>query len=255
MLMNNMNNARPTAAVILIGNEMLSGRTDDLNLNYIAKQLIDVGIDLCEARVIRDIEGEIIKAVNELRAKYDHIFTTGGIGPTHDDITSESIAKAFGVEQVQDEEITRRLTEHYTGKQKELNASRLRMAMIPEGATLIDNKVSSAPGFKMENVYVMAGFPEIMRSMFASLKPDLTGGPKLLSRSITTNISEGEIADYLFTIQEKYPDIEIGSYPFIKNNRFCVSVVIRGDDEKSLTALEETITEMMQTKGGDILAE
>jgi len=248
-----MNKKRPTAAVLIIGNEILSGRTQDVNLNYIANELSVIGIDLNEARVVRDIESEIVKAVNELRLSHDYLFTTGGIGPTHDDITSTAIARAFDVELIQDAEITRRLEEHYKGREGKLNRARMRMAHIPKGASLIDNPISTAPGFKMENVFVMAGFPSIMRSMFDFAKLQLIGGKPLIIRTITGELSEGEIAEELFMLQDEFPEIEIGSYPHIRNEKLGVSVVAKGDDSTKLAELENKLINLITSKGGKIV--
>ena len=173
-----------TAALIIIGNEILSGRTKDANLPHLATELNSVGVRLAEVRVIPDIEAEIIATVNALRAKFDYVFTTGGIGPTHDDITAESIAKAFELPLTQHPEALRRLQHHYNDNGLELTAARLRMANTPEGASLIDNPISTAPGFRVGNVFVMAGVPKIMQAMLASLKDQLHGGQPMLSRTV-----------------------------------------------------------------------
>ena len=173
-----------SAALVIIGNEILSGRTQDANLNYLAKQLTSMGIQMSEVRAIRDDMDEIIDAVNSLRKRFDYVFTTGGIGPTHDDITCESIAKAFGRKYILNLEAKTILEEYYDGSSRELNEARLRMAYTPEGASLIENPVSSAPGFMVENVIVLAGIPAVMRAMFESLAPTLRTGKKVLSRSI-----------------------------------------------------------------------
>ncbi len=246
-----MSDKQPTASIVIIGNEILSGRTQDTNVQYITIELGGLGIRLVEVRVVPDVEQDIVFAVNELRKKHDYVFTTGGIGPTHDDITSESVAKAFNVALVQDTEIVRRLNEYYGAQGKVANEMQLRMANVPEGAVLIDNPVTSAPGYHIENVYVLAGFPEIMRGMFEALKPTLHGGTPTLSRSVNFKVSEGEVARDLRILQEEYSDVDIGSYPHIKQEGgFGVNVVIRGDDtnrldelEKRLVALAEKLTE------------
>ena len=237
---------RQTAAVIIIGNEILSGRTQDTNLNYIATQLADIGIDFMEARVVPDIPEMIISAVNKLRIRYDYIFTTGGIGPTHDDITSESIARAFSVPLIKHPEIVKKLEEYYNNSDKELNSARLRMANVPEGAVLIENSITSAPGFRMGNVYVLAGFPEIMKVMFEAAKGELKKSPPKFKANITAEISEGEIAEDLFTIQDDYPEVEIGSYPFINEGKFCVNLVMTSDDKKKLVEVEEILERICQ---------
>ncbi|HSK39399.1 MAG TPA: competence/damage-inducible protein A, partial [Arenibaculum sp.] len=189
-----------TAAVIVIGNEILSGRTQDANLGYMARRLTELGIRLREARVIADDPDEIVAAVNALRSRYDHVFTTGGIGPTHDDITSGCVAKAFGVELERNAEAVRRLEAHY-GDPSMLNAARLRMAEIPVGATLIDNPVSAAPGFRIGNVHVLAGVPSIMRAMFDGIAPGLRGGPPIHARTVSCALAEGTLAEGLGALQ------------------------------------------------------
>ena len=180
-----------TAGVLIIGNEILSGRTQDVNLNHIAKGLSDVGVTLCEARVIPDVANTIVATLNELRAKFDYVFTTGGIGPTHDDITLECVAQAFGVACKLHPQAHAILKEWYKDRPGQLNAARLRMATAPEGSTLIVNPVSRAPGFRMGNVFVMAGIPQIMQSMFDHVKPTLQGGRPIVSRSVRCNLPEG----------------------------------------------------------------
>ena len=198
-----------TACAIVIGNEILSGRTQDANIAYLGERLNALGIRLMEARVIPDVEDTIVTTVNEARARFAYVFTTGGIGPTHDDITAASIAKAFGVALIQNPEARAILEAHYpTG---ELNRARLRMANTPEGAALIENPVSKAPGFQMENVFVMAGIPSIMQAMFESLSHRLVGGTPLESRSVTVFLPESRMAPSLGMLQDRYPAVEIGS--------------------------------------------
>src|SRR5687768_12167768 len=216
----------PSACLIVIGNEILSGRTQDKNLAWIARELSEIGIPLSEARFIPDTRQIIIDTVNTLRRQFTYIFTTGGIGPTHDDITTECIAAAFGVPITRNKEAEAILTRHY-GKEN-LNSSRLKMADLPEGATLIHNPVSAAPGFCMENVFVMAGVPSIMQAMFADIKHSLKGGARILSRTVSVYITEGVIAERLAAIQHAAPDIEIGSYPFMRQHRLGTSLVARG---------------------------
>lgn len=237
---------RATASLIIIGNEILSGRTQDANLNYIAHGLAEIGVIFAEARVVLDIEEDIIKAVNELRQKYDYVFTTGGIGPTHDDITSLSISKAFGVPLIEHPEAFKNLKEFYDNKGEELNSARRKMATTPEGATLIDNSISIAPGFKMDNVYVFAGIPKIMRVMFDAVKKDLRHSIPILSRTINTNEIEGDIAADLEVIQNQYQQVEIGSYPVKEDGIFKVSVVIRGDDDELLAEVEEKVKNILK---------
>lgn len=218
-----------TAAFIIIGNEILSGRTRDKNLNFLATELTEMGISLIEVRVIRDVQEEIIYAINQLRVKYDYVFTSGGIGPTHDDITASAIAQAFAVELICDPEARRLLEDHY-GKE-ELNEARLKMAHIPNGSILLNNPVSSAPGFKIENVFVMAGVPRIMQSMFIASKEYLSSGSKIYSKVVSAFVSEGGIAQELSKVQREYPNVEIGSYPFIKDKKLGTSLVFRSVDE------------------------
>lgn len=218
-----------TACVIVIGNEILSGRTQDSNLAWLAKELNELGIRLCEARVVMDSEAAIVEAVNACRTRYDYIFTTGGIGPTHDDITTACIARAFGQAVVRHPDAERKLRAHYADGN--LNAARLKMADVPEGAKLIENPVSAAPGFCVENVYVMAGVPTIMRAMFDALKPQLKGGKPMRSRTLSAYTTEGNIAEELTAIQARYGEVEIGSYPFIRQQKLGVSIVLRSTDE------------------------
>lgn len=221
-----------TAAVIIIGNEILSGRTQDSNLRDIALKLGEWGIRVAEARVIPDVEETIVSVVNEVRARYDYVFTTGGIGPTHDDITAESIAKAFGVGIVEHPQIAA-LIRKYPGS-PEVLASRLRMALVPEGAGLIQNDTGGPPAFFMENVYVLAGVPEIMRAMLGSLRSQLVGGPVVQSRSVLAYLEESAIAAPLREIQQAHPQVDIGSYPFFVDGRVGTTLVIRGTDEELL---------------------
>jgi molybdenum cofactor synthesis domain-containing protein len=218
-----------TAAIIVIGNEILSGRTKDLNLGYLATGLTGIGVRLIEARFIPDIEATIVATVNELRARFDYVFTTGGIGPTHDDITAASVAKAFGVPWVLHPRAAKLLTEHYGPDN--ITEARMRMAHTPEGATLIDNPVSIAPGFRIGNVFVLAGVPRIAQAMFDGLKGSLTGGDPVLSRTVSGYIGEGVIAKDLGELQDRYPALEIGSYPFFRQGKFGASFVIRGTDK------------------------
>jgi molybdenum cofactor synthesis domain-containing protein len=221
-----------TAAILVIGNEILSGRTKDANLHYLATGLTEIGVRLMEARVVPDIEARIIEAVNALRAIYDHVFTTGGIGPTHDDITSESVAKAFGVSLVKHPKAVELLTRHYG--EADLTAARLRMAHVPEGASLIDNPVSTAPGFRIGNVYVLAGVPAICQAMFDGIKGGLARGDPVHSKTVSAFVGEGVIAQDLGELQLRYPSLDIGSYPFFRQGKFGASFVIRGTDEDAI---------------------
>tara|TARA_B100001741_G_C16432999_1_gene541825 strand:- start:254 stop:970 length:717 start_codon:yes stop_codon:yes gene_type:complete len=220
------------AALIIIGNEILSGRTQDKNLSYLANWLNEIGIQLSEVRVIRDEEEVIIETVNNLRKTYDYVFTTGGIGPTHDDITSLSIAKAFDVDLEINDKALSILKGYY--KDSELTDARMKMTMIPKGAELVDNPVSKAPGFKMENVFVMAGIPSIMQGMLEGARKHLKGGDIIKSVSVDVFTPESNVAEELTKLQDKYKNIEIGSYPFTKENRFGTSLVLRSKDEQML---------------------
>ena len=206
-----------TAAILVIGDEILSGRTKDRNIGHIADHLTAIGIDLKEVRIVADDEADIVAAVNALRARYDHVFTTGGIGPTHDDITADSIAKAFGVPIDVDPRAVAVMKPYYDGKGIELTEARLRMARIPEGAELIANAVSAAPGFRIGNVVVMAGVPSIMQRMLAEICPRLRTGPRLYSRAIRVLHPEGEIANMFAQHQREFSDVIMGSYPFLND--------------------------------------
>ncbi|MFO1129608.1 MAG: molybdopterin-binding protein [Rhodospirillales bacterium] len=232
-----------TAAVLIIGNEVLSGRTRDQNLPFLAEQLNAVGVRVREARIIADDEDAIVAAVNACRAAFDYVFTTGGIGPTHDDITSAAIAKAFGVALVRDPEAEARLLRHY--RPDEVNAARLKMADVPEGAVLIDNPVSTAPGMQVENVFVLPGVPAIMRAMFDGLRHRLMGGAPMRSRTISAFTTEGRIAAPLAAIQTAHASVEIGSYPFARYGRFGVSLVIRGVDPAAVDAATEAVRALL----------
>ena len=229
------------AALIIIGNEILSGRTQDKNLSYLANWLNEIGIQLSEVRVIRDEEEVIIETVNYLRKTYDYVFTTGGIGPTHDDITSLSIAKAFNVDLEINDKALSILKEYY--KDSELTDARMKMTMIPKGAELVENPVSKAPGFKMENVFVMAGIPSIMQGMLEGARKHLKGGDIIKSVSVDVFTPESNVADELTKLQDKYKNIEIGSYPFTKENRFGTSLVLRSKNEQ---LLEECKLELLK---------
>jgi molybdenum cofactor synthesis domain-containing protein len=229
-----------TAAALIIGNEVLSGRTRDANLQYLGTELNAIGVRLMEVRVIADIEDEIVDAVNVLRKKFDYVFTTGGIGPTHDDITSASIAKAFGLEHGRHPDAEAMLLAHY--KPEDVTEARMKMSETPVGAELLVNPISKAPGFKVENVYVMAGVPSIMRAMFDGFRHTLTGGSPMLSRSIAAFVGEGTLGDELGQIQSRFPEVEIGSYPFMRDSRFGTSLVARHTDA---AMLDETVLEII----------
>lgn len=220
----------PTAAMLVIGDEILSGRTRDANMHYLAGELTKTGIDLKEVRMVSDDAPAIIDAVRQLSGAYDHVFTSGGIGPTHDDITADCMAKAFGQSIDVRDDARSLLADMYERTGRDLNEARLRMARIPEHATLIDNPVSTAPGFTIENVHVMAGVPSVFNAMVASVLPTLTGGKALLSQSLTIMRGEGDIAAPLARIAADYPQLSIGSYPFQRDGVFGAQVVIRGFD-------------------------
>ena len=234
----------PTAAMLVIGDEILSGRTRDSNLHYLAGELTRAGITLAEARVVADDHAEIVAAVNALRGKWDHVFTSGGIGPTHDDITADAIAAAFGVPITHRGDAMALLGAHYDRQGLEFNAARQRMARIPDGAVLIDNPVSIAPGFSLGNVHVMAGVPKIFEAMLASVLPTMTGGPPLLSQSLRVLRGEGEIAEAFGALAAAYPDLSMGSYPFTTNGVYGTNLVIRGTDPARVSAAMVQLTEM-----------
>ena len=224
----------PTAAMLVIGDEILSGRTRDANMYHLAGQLTEQGIDLKEVRVVSDDPKAIIAAVQSLSDSYTHVFTSGGIGPTHDDITADCIAKAFGVHINVRDDARAILQAHYDAQKQPLNEARLRMARIPVGASLIDNPVSKAPGFTLKNVHVMAGVPSIFQAMTASVLPSLTGGQPMISQTYRIERGEGDIAAPLGALAEAFPELSIGCYPFQKDGLFGVNVVIRGTDSGML---------------------
>ncbi len=242
-------NAPVTACLIVIGNEILSGRTQDSNLKFLGGRLNGLGVRLVEARMVADEEDAIIAAVNECRAAYDYVFTTGGIGPTHDDITPASVAKAFGVPLRRDEQALAWLREHYQDHLGDLNEARLKMADVPEGAILIENPVSKAPGFQMENVFVLAGVPMIMEAMFEDLKDRLSGGQPMRSVTLSAYITEGDMAVRLAEIQARRPETEIGSYPFLRNARLGLSVVVRATDDQALKLAVDEVRELIRFLG------
>ena len=226
----------PTAAMLVIGDEILSGRTRDSNLHYLAGELTKAGIALTEARVVADDHATIIRAVNDLRGQYDHLFTSGGIGPTHDDITADAIAAAFGVAISHRADAMAWLQAHYTRAGLPFNDARQRMARIPDGAVLIDNPVSIAPGFSLQNVHVMAGVPNIFQAMLASVLPSLTGGAPLLSQSLRLMRGEGDIAGPFGDLAAQFPDLSMGSYPFNVNGAMGTNLVVRGTDAAQIDA-------------------
>ncbi|MFT5893578.1 MAG: molybdenum cofactor synthesis domain-containing protein [bacterium] len=243
----------PTAAVLLIGNELLSGRTQDTNLAYIAKRLVEKGIRVKEARVISDTPEVIISNVNELRQRYTYVFTTGGIGPTHDDITADCVAESFGVSLPINAEAKAILMAYFAERNIEVNEDRLRMARIPEGASLVENVVSAAPGFQIQNVFVFAGVPRIMQAMLDSVLPRLDEGQVLHSITVWCQLGEGTIASGLRALQEQYPGVDIGSYPGKMNDASALdlvperrlSLVARGTDEVQLAQIKVDLEAMI----------
>ncbi|WP_432255084.1 competence/damage-inducible protein A [Limimaricola sp. AA108-03] len=228
--------SNPTAAMLVIGDEILSGRTRDSNMNHLARELTLRGIDLREARVISDDHDAIVAAVRELSAAHDHLFTSGGIGPTHDDITAEAVAAAMETPIGVRDDARAILAAHYEARGVELNAARLRMARIPDGATLIDNPVSAAPGFSLRNVHVMAGVPRIFEAMLAGILPTIPGGRPVLSQSLRVERGEGDVAEPLSELARAHPTLAIGSYPFTENGVSGTNVVIRGGDGAEIEA-------------------
>jgi molybdenum cofactor synthesis domain-containing protein len=236
-----------TAALLVIGDEILSGRTRDENISYIASSLTCVGIALREVRVVADLEPEIVAAINELRPRFAYVFSTGGIGPTHDDVTTDAIAKAFGVGVKVDQGAVQAMRKIFN--EAELTPARLRMARIPEGAELVDNPISRAPGFMIENVIVMAGVPRIMQVMLDAVMPRLRKGRPLLSRSVRVDVPEGDVAPALAALQESHPDVQIGSYPFFEKRRLGTYVVLRGADAEALGAALKDLWTMIAKEG------
>ena len=226
----------PTAAMLVIGDEILSGRTRDSNMHHLAGELTAKGVDLREVRVVSDDRDAIVGAVQALSGAHDHVFTSGGIGPTHDDITADCIAAAFGASIDVRADARAILAAHYERAGTELNEARLRMARIPEGAALIDNPVSAAPGFTLKNVHVMAGVPVVFQAMVASVLPTITGGAALISKTQRIDRGEGDIAGPLGALAAAFPDLSMGSYPFQKDGKYGAHIVIRGTDEDQVDA-------------------
>ncbi|MBL4646064.1 MAG: competence/damage-inducible protein A [Hyphomicrobiales bacterium] len=233
----------PTAAILVIGDEILSGRTKDKNVGFIADRLTELGIDLKEVRIISDEQPAIVSGLNALRAAYTYVFTTGGIGPTHDDITADSVAAAFGVTIDIDQRAVDVMLERY--EKADLTESRLRMARIPAGAELIANPVSKAPGFQIGNVFVMAGVPNIMQAMMDDVSTRLKGGQKMLSLAIEAGMGEGMVAKPLAELQLEYPDVSLGSYPYMRDGKFQTSLVLRCRDEERLNLVAEKLADIV----------
>ena len=239
-------NKKVNAAIVIIGNEILSGRTQDINVVSISKWLNELGVILEEVRVIPDIENSIVETVNEVRKKFNYVFTTGGIGPTHDDITSRSIAKVFNLSYGYHKEAYKILEKYY--KPENFNDGRKKMAKLPENAMLIFNPSSGAPGFIVENVYCLPGVPSILKSMLGGLNNKIKGGKKILSKTISLMTVESEIADPLEKVQNKFKDVEIGSYPFFRQGKIGVSIVIRSTEEDLILDCYKDIKNFIEKK-------
>jgi molybdenum cofactor synthesis domain-containing protein len=238
-----------TAALLVIGDEILSGRTKDKNIGHIAEHLTAIGIQLKEVRIVPDDEDEIVNAVNTLRAKYSYLFTTGGIGPTHDDITADAVAKAFKVGIDVDERALTPMKAYYAQRGVELTPARLRMARLPFGSELVENSVSIAPGFKLDNVIVMAGVPNIMHVMLDAATKFLKTGKKMLSVGIDLNRPEGEIAAMFEAHQKRYPDVPMGSYPFMRDGKPGTQLVLRSTDAALLAQAESELKMQLAARG------
>src|SRR6202795_4668975 len=234
-----------TAAVLVIGDEILSGRTKDKNIGYIADYLTAIGIDLKEVRVVSDDAAAIVEAINALRSRYTYVFTTGGIGPTHDDITADCVAKAFGVSIDYDPRAVAIMTERYAAMSTEMNEARMRMTRIPAGAELVLNKVSAAPGFWIGNVIVMAGVPSIMQAMLGYVAPKLATGAKMLSETVRADAREGDIGTELGAVAREHPDVMIGSYPFVDERGPNTNIVARARDQVKPAAPKAAVEEML----------
>jgi molybdenum cofactor synthesis domain-containing protein len=238
----------PTAAVLVIGDEILSGRTQDTNTNYIARFLGALGIDLRECRVVPDVQEEIVAALNALRARYTYVFTTGGIGPTHDDITADAVAAAFGVGIDYHPEAMRLMAARYKNPE-DFNEMRKRMARIPDTAALIKNSVSTAPGFQIGNVFVMAGVPMVMRAMLEALAPGLTRGAVVHAVTIEAHLAEGQIAAALAQIQKENPTVSLGSYPFYRESGPGTQLVARGQDQTAVDKAARAVEAAVRAEG------
>ena len=244
-------NKKVNAAIIIIGNEILSGRTQDINVVAISSWLNELGVKLEEVRIISDIEDSIVKTINDVRKKFNYVFTTGGIGPTHDDITSKSIAKAFNISYGYHNEAYEILKQYY-GK-SEFNEGRKKMAKLPDKALLILNPSSGAPGFIVDNVYCLPGVPSILKSMLGGLNSKINGGKKILSKTMNLKTVESEIAEPLEKVQNKFKDIEIGSYPFFRKGKVGVSIVVRSTEEKLISICYKDIKNFIKKKGIEII--
>mgnify|MGYP001174315130 FL=1 len=250
---NNNKKSLSSACILVIGNEVLSGRTEDKNINFIAKRCDNIGVSVNEVRIIPDEKETIKNTVLQCYKKFDYVFTTGGIGPTHDDITTECIAAAFNLDVEINQEALRRLKNHYKKSNVELNDARIKMAKIPKGAKLIDNPVSSAPGFIVENIYVLPGVPKILQAMFSNLEDDIKGITNMVSKNIIVYSPEGEIADFLENIQNEFVDVSIGSYPYFRPPDVGTNIVFRSIDKNLIN--EATIAICRKLKENKILFE
>jgi len=244
-------NTKVNAAILIIGNEILSGRTQDTNTSTLATWLNSIGVKVDEVRVIPDIENKIIDTINMLRKNYDYVFTTGGIGPTHDDITAESISKAFGLKYEIHQEAFKILEAYY--KKGEFNEGRQKMVWMPQNANLILNPTSGAPGFNVENVFCLPGVPSILKSMLGGLKNRIVGGEPILSKTISLRTVESEIAKSLTEVQENNQDVEIGSYPFFQAGKLGVSIVIRSEDQSKIDSCNSQILKFVNEKSIEIV--
>ena len=250
---NNNKKSLSSACILVIGDEVLSGRTEDKNINFIAKRCDNIGVSVNEVRIIPDDKETIKNTVLECYKKFDYIFTTGGIGPTHDDITTECVASAFNLDVEINPEALKRLKDHYKKSNVELNDARIKMAKIPKGAKLIDNPVSSAPGFIVENIYVLPGVPKILQAMFKNLEDEIKGITNMVSKNIIVYSPEGEIADFLESIQNEFADISIGSYPYFRPPDVGTNIVLRSIDKNLIN--EATIAICRKLKENKILFE
>jgi molybdopterin-biosynthesis enzyme MoeA-like protein len=245
-------NAAPTACLLIIGDEILSGRTQDANLKFIGQRMAAMGIRLEEARVIPDVPDAIVDTLNACRTRYTYVFTTGGIGPTHDDITTACVARAFGRNVVRNPEAVAILTDYYGER---ANDARLKMTEVPDGpdVELINNRVTAAPGYRIENVYVLAGIPNIAQAMFEAIAPSLQGGDPVHSDHVDAFVKESDIAAELSDIQGRYPNVSIGSYPSVRDDKFCTSVVARSTDQNAISAVLSEVSDAMRANGTEPL--
>ena len=236
-----------TAAMLAIGDELLSGRTKDKNIGHLAEMLTLSGVDLKDVRIVPDEEDEIVAALNALRARYDYVFTSGGIGPTHDDITADAVGKAFGLEVTHDEKAMRIMGRMYAERGMEFNEARMRMARMPVGSVHIDNPVSAAPGFNIGNVYVMAGVPSIFQAMLDNVLPTLRTGTRMLSRTVPCPFGEGLIGSALRAVQAAHPETVIGSYPKFDGKTYSTDLVVRARSEAALAAAADAVAAMVES--------